>query len=219
MNITTENIDVWCFRYLEKDLSTNELALFENELKNNSTLAKQVSLWNKTVVKVEPLTQVDYTVANTLFRYRNQFLFILIEFVLTTSLVLFLVCNTTKETHLIQRTEPLKIDVLTSPANGNNDSKSIEDVHFDKPIYRNLAIDEENDSIEFSQKEKLQKLELDTIIENKNHITPTIKELDKTNSIEVAPDTTVAHKKSTQNKNTTRRKYRGSRLIPINNDL
>ena len=74
MNIPTENIDEWCFRYLEKDLNEEECEFFENELKNNSNLSKQFSFWKQTVVKAEPLTPFEQTIPNNLFRYRNQFL-------------------------------------------------------------------------------------------------------------------------------------------------
>ena len=219
MDLTTENIDEWCFKYLEKDLNKKELDFFEKELESNPLLSKQVSLWNKTIVKAEPLTQVDYNVANNLFRYKNQFLFVLIEFVLTTSIALFLICNSTKDIQAIETLNAPNTDKLTSSENGNNDTVFINDIQSNKANYKNLLLDTKNDSEVVLKEDKKGVLELDTIIQNTNHFTSTPKELNKTDSTKITSDTSVAQKKSTQNKNTTRSKYRGSRLIPINNDL
>lgn len=218
MNITTENIDEWCFRYLEKDLNEEECAFFEDELKSNAVLAKQVSLWNKTVISPEALTPVYYTIPTNLFRYRNQFLLVLFEFVLISSLAFFLLHNPTKESATPKLNSSDVNTIPQSPAVRDNKTISIERSRLNKSSYKNLLLENETDSVSVFQN-KSEETILDTVVTSTNEIFPASKEVNQTDSLKISTDTTTVQKNSTQKKPTTRRKYRGSRLIPINDDL
>jgi hypothetical protein len=219
MNITTDNIDEWCFRYLEKDLNAEECIFFEAELKNNSSLAKQISLWNKTVISPESFTPVKYPIPPTnLFRYRNQFLLVLFEFVLISSLAFFLLNKPAKETIVPKLNSGDARAVSSSPASRDKEAASVERDRFKKSLYKNLLLEDKPDSVSVFPHETAIK-ELDTVVANSNEMLTASKKLNQTDSLKISTDTTVVHKNSTQKKPATRHKYRGSRLIPINNDL
>ncbi|WP_018343315.1 hypothetical protein [Cytophaga aurantiaca] len=218
MNITTENIDEWCFRYLEKDLNDEERVFFEKELKNNSSLAKQFSFWKKTIIKPEALTKLDSSVTKDLFRYRNQFSFILIEFVLTTSLALCLLYNTPIEVQHIENAPP-STTVSSPSVKSNKDSAFIDGIKFYKPAHINLLLDQQHDSVIVLQNDEIKNIAPDTALSNTNPILSIPEEQNQKDTIQITSDTTVSQKKSTQKKTPAKHKYRGSRLIPINNDL
>jgi len=218
MNITTENIDEWCFRYLEKDLNEDECAFFELELKSNTALAKQVSLWNQTVIPTESFTSVEYAIPTNLFRYRNQFLLVLFEFVLIGSLAFFLLHNPAKESVAPDLNSGEVNTVPPSPVIRNNEAISIERSRLNKSSYKNLLLEDVTDSVSVFQNDT-ERAELDTVTTTTNEMLPASKELSQTDSLKISTDTTTVHKNSTQKKPATRRKYRGSRLIPINDDL
>jgi len=219
MNITTENIDEWCFRYLEKDLNEEECAFFEDELKRNAVLAKQVSLWNKTVISPESFTPADYTIPTNLFRYRNQFLLVLFEFILIGSLAFFLLHNPTKESAAPKLNSGDVNTAPSSPAIRDNEAVSVERDRLNKSSYKNLLLEDENDSVSVFQNDTPARLEVDSTITSTDYTLPASKEVNKTDSVKTSADTTSIPKESIQKKNTKRRKYRGSRLIPINDDL
>lgn len=218
MNIPTENIDEWCFRYLEKDLNAEECAFFENELQKDLSLAKQLSLWNKTVISTESLTPVEYVIPTNLFRYRNQFLSVFFEFVLIGSISFFLLHYTAKETASI---EPANTTTAASSSSCilYKDSASTDHGHSNKSSYTNLILNDINDSVAVFQNNEPTRFEVDSAMKSSDYTLPTLKEVTRTDSIKTNADSTSIQKESVQKKNTTRRKYRGSRLIPINNDL
>ena len=218
MNITTENIDEWCFRYLEKDLNEEERAFFEDELKSNPVLAKQVSLWNKTIISPESFTPVEYTIPTNLFRYRNQFLLVLFEFVLISSLAFFLLHNPTKESAAPKLNNGDVNTAPSSPAIRDNEAVSVEHSRLNKASYKNLLLEDAADSVSVFQNDT-ERIELDTVTTSTNEILSAAKELNQTDSLKISADTATVQKNTTQKKPAARRKYRGSRLIPINDDL
>lgn len=217
MNIPTENIDEWCFRYLEKDLNEEECVFFENELKNNSNLSKQFSFWKQTVVKAEPLTPFEQTIPNNLFRYRNQFLLALLEGILISTLTIFMICDSKKETQSIKTPEGQNIEAFSTMI--NNTDSSVVNARLHTSTYLNLLADPKNDSVAVFKNNEFKKLELDTNISTKDQIILIPIQLKQTDSVKVISDTSVSQKKSSQKKSTTKHTYKGSRLIPINNDL
>jgi hypothetical protein len=78
MNITTDNIEEWCFRYLEKDLDANEQAFFETELTSNKALQKEYALWEKTKIR-DLVIDVPTHLNTPLLRHNTQFIWLCIE--------------------------------------------------------------------------------------------------------------------------------------------
>jgi|GEM_PF-2009988 hypothetical protein len=225
MNITTDNIGEWCFRYLEKDLNTMECAFFENELKINPILPGELNAWRKSYITKSniDIDAGNFSGSTSLFRYKNQFLFLLTEFLLISATATYLLLSSPKS------------------ASGNVNHKTIHStVKEDRTVVsKDVTISQKN--IYSLQKGNV--LVVDSVFVNKrvqpeiikqhiDHIRQTIPDTTYTYipAQDSISETSVVTKKpgdiyksssdSTKAKKKLKRFNKtGSRLIPINNDL
>lgn len=216
MNITTDNIEEWCFRYLEKDLDSTEQKFFESELTSNKALQKEYALWEKT--KITDLV-IDFpTQLNTpLLRYNMQLLWLCIELSIVVGLSLLSVC--------FPSTTPIVKDVLPTKTYITIDTIK-KDIQQEYVTYsKHEVVKEANVS---TSETPLNAPIIQPYIDSTNSVTafPKSEEpiLPTTNptsidSIKTPKDSTVKIATPKKIKPTNRKRRTGSSLIPINNDL
>lgn len=222
MKITAENIDEWCFRYLEKDLSNHEIVFFEKELHVNSNLNLELKKWKRTFITHEEVLQDTANVEQVLYRFKHQIALLLAESVFLIGICagLFVYRNTelhsttilNKPTSLIESTKPHN----TRTINKKNELLIIHN----SPI--KMDVKKLPEIIDASNIEPavLPVKSVDSIL--KPHTFIPVSKSDKTDTLQIIKDSSQAVKKSaiTTKKINKKRKYSsGSRLIPINNDL
>jgi len=216
MNITTDNIEEWCFRYLEKDLDANEQIFFETELTSNKALQKEYALWKKTKIR-DLVIDVPTDLNPPLLRYNMQFLWLFIELSMVVGLTLLSICyrSTTPIIKHVTTTLPYEhIDTIKKDIQKeyviHSKHKGVKEANIatsETPLIAPIIqpyIDSTNNVIEFSKSEE--------------RILPTINPT-RVDSVKTPMDSIVKIAAPKKIKSTNRKHRTGSSLIPINNDL
>ena len=216
MNITTENIEEWCFRYLEKDLNTSECAFFEKELQTNVALQKEYALWKKT-----KLTDFSSTISpnlnKRLYRFSTQLLWMIIEFSFVTSLVVFMIHTLSPAKPAVSKT---RAATILQPIQTSN-TKTLSKYTSSKEILilKDVKINPEEIIISNAETSVIDSISNNhTISNNQDSASVSIKNI-KLDTIQSLKDSTSEKKVKPANKTQKRKYQNGSRLIPINNDL
>jgi hypothetical protein len=222
MRITTENIEEWCFRYLEKDLSINEIAFFEKELQLNIDLSVELNKWKKTFLINEEILPNTNLVEQSLYRFKHQIALLLTESILVIGICAAVFLNevnvvsvpkiSDKPAVIIESTsapKPMESNTTTQTITSNKQPTSIQTKNNTVNI-NNTQIEEINENLDLSESIT----QLDSII------TPTAPEK-VADAVTPKDSILIVKKQSTPTKKSyTKRKYStGSRIIPLNNDL
>lgn len=221
MHITTENIEEWCFRYLEKDLSNDEIIFFEKELSFNPDLSLELNKWKKTFLTNEGIASDTKTIQHSLYRFKHQVALLLAESVIVIGLCAGLFVYANKETTLPVIDTPSKIIESAKPQYKipNNERKG--SFIINKPIRQtkleNTPSVADTSNIEPSIPAAKSS---DSITHSQTSITPTT--LEDISGLKPIKDSSqfVKKPKATTKKGNIKRNYpNGSRVIPLNNDL
>jgi hypothetical protein len=228
MNITTDNIEEWCFRYLEKDLDANEEAFFETELTSNKTLQKEYALWKKTKLR-DLVIDVPTHLNAPLLRYNTQFIWLCIELsvIVALSIVSIYYPSTPSiiEHPMPTHTSDIIIDtadIVDIAKNKTQPAVLSELKHLEKtsikPAKEEIIVvaPSVQTYIDSSKHPRESAISEETILSTA--ISQPSIDL-PSDSITLPKDSTVKNAAPKKIKTTNRKRNTGSRLIPINNDL
>jgi hypothetical protein len=228
MNITTDNIEEWCFRYLEKDLDANEQAFFETELTSNKALQKEYALWKKTKIR-DLVIDVPTHLNTPLLRYNAQFIWLCIELsvVITLSIASIYYRSTPTIVEHPMRTNTSVIIIDAADSIDTTEKKTQAKVLSElKHIERKSIIPTKEEIVLVipsvqtyidSSKHPRESANLEETILSTAISQPSIDLA--IDSITLPKDSTVKNAAPKKIKATNRKRTTGSRLIPINNDL
>jgi len=216
MNITAENIEEWCFRYLEKDLDTDECAFFEKELQTNAALKKEYALWKKTKVTDSSLA-IKADLSKILFRFNTQLFWAIFELAVITTTFVVLISAPSIPKHPINQTEPALTPQSVKTNNTQPLSKSIQQKEI--PVFRinkkssdeTINLNPETVTVDNIPDKEIVYNRHDSVYMPAEKIIP--------DRIQSVKDSTVEKREEPKAKNPKRKYQNGSRLIPINNDL
>lgn len=228
MNITTDNIEEWCFRYLEKDLDANEQTFFETELTSNKALQKEYALWEKTKIR-DLVIDVPMHLNTPLLRYNAQFIWLCLELSIVVALSIASIYYRSTPTiveHPMRTNSSVIImdttDIVDITKNKTQPAVLSELKHIKKTSIKPakeeiiLVVPSVQPHIDSSKHPRESAISEETILP----IAISQPSIDlPSDSITLPKDSTVknvAHKKI---KTANRKRNTGSRLIPINNDL
>lgn len=220
MDITTENIDEWCFRYLEKDLTGEEIVFFEKELLVNSDLYLELNKWKKTFLTNEDILQDLGNVENVLYRFKHQIALLLAESVLVVGICAGLFVYTNKE-----MTPPTIIDKPSNSIEYTESRPETPDNNKNVLIVNTSTTHVHEKKSNVISAPNIEPLfsaitYADSIIQSDSIAQPSILKNTVDSTARTDSSQLVKKPKSTTQKNNVKRKRsNGSRLIPINNDL
>ncbi len=214
MNITTENIEEWCFRYLEKDLDEYERHFFEKELKHNAVLKKELASWKKTILKSPLPSDGGFNYKKSLFRYKGQFLFLLAEFTIVSATLLTLVFFA--HTRKISSKKPVApfIKVTAVPSYTTVEERAISKNNSCKKTF--VLIDSSSHTINQGHNQEINMLH--EVSQPKDTVSSQDSKNESLNTTDTSSSTQKTFVKKSKKQN-PRIKRNGSHLVPINNDL
>jgi hypothetical protein len=222
MRITTENIEEWCFRYLEKDLTSNEIIFFEKELLVNSDLCLELRKWKKTFLTNEDILPGANNIEHALYRFKHQVAILLAESVLVIGICAGLFVYANKQTKTLTIIDTPSTIIESSKPNYKTSANKHESAFIiNKSTIQIKAEKAPNISGTPNIEPLVAPVKLvDSISQSDIFVSPTI--LEKSDPSETIKDSSQFVKKpkaATKKSNVKRNYSNGSRLIPINNDL
>ncbi len=222
MHITTENIEEWCFRYLEKDLSSSETSFFEKELGNNPNLSLELNKWKKTYLSNEETLPDNNSIDSSLYRFKHQIALLLAESILVIGICAAVFMNEGNEVSMPKISD--KPAVIIENKSGVKSTKLNATAHTIISNKQLISIQQKNNIVD-TGKTQIEEIKPNVhLSEPITHVdsitTPTA--FEKVADTVMPKDSTPFVKKQSTptKKSNAKRKYsKGSRIIPLNNDL
>lgn len=216
MYITTENIEEWCFRYIEKDLNEDELFFFEKELQTSAVLQKEYALWAKTKLPVPPLT-IKPDLNKSLYRFSTQFLQMIIEFAFVTTVFILFIYTAPSHKKVIDNVDA---DTILKPVKENNPYTLSKPIPTKEVfIFRNPEMNSKETIISNAEITIVDSISNEQIISNEQDSVSLSDKKITLDSIPSTKDSTIEKREKPKNKISKRQYQNSNRLIPINNDL